>query len=718
MTGASNTTRSQPLSSEIQVSLVRTLVEFLRFYGFPAESTQLQDALPSEPSIPEIIRQLQSYGLKVGAQRIKQQRLPTTPLPALALMNNRSLRMLVRIGGSNILYFDAINFRPAVMKLEDFLGEWSGILLLGRRKATVGMGEGYFSISWFFSVMMKYRAILSEVLIASFFLQIFALATPFVFQVLVDKVLVNRGISTLDVVVGGLISIAVFEAVLGGLRTFLFSHTTNRVDVELATRLFRHLLGLPFSYFQARRVGDSVARVRELETIRQFLTSSALTLVMDLLFTGVFLAVMLTYSLTLSLIVVISIPIYILVSCIATPLFRHRLEEKFRRGAENQAFLVETVSGIETVKAMAVAPQMQRKWEEQIAGYVTASQSVSNVGNAATQMIQVTGKLVTASTLWLGAHEVMAGEMTVGGLVAFNMLASRVSQPVLRVAQMYQDFHQTRISAERLGDILNTPTEDTDNGNSTAVNLAGGITFDHVSFRHRLDGPLILDDISLHVRPGEIIGLVGSSGSGKSTLTKLLQRLYVPEHGRILVDDVDISTIDTGALRRQIGVVLQDSVLFNMTIRENIALARPALPMEQIIHVARLAGAHDFISTLPEGYNTYVGERGASLSGGQRQRIAIARALACDPRILILDEATSALDYESERIVQNNLRQICRGRTVLIVAHRLSAVRHANRIFALEGGQLMEEGTHEELLKLGGRYATLFALQGGLDAVG
>jgi subfamily B ATP-binding cassette protein HlyB/CyaB len=363
---------------------------------------------------------------------------------------------------------------------------------------------------------------------------------------------------------------------------------------------------------------------------------------------------------------------------------------------------------------MAVEPQMQRHWEEQLAGYVGAAMKVTSLGNVASQAIQLISKLVTAAVLFFGARAVIEGSMTVGELVAFNMLAQRVSQPVLRLAQLWQDFHQARLSVERLGDILNTPPEAGSAGRTALPALQGAVRFEHVRFRHRVDGPAVLEDVSLAVRPGEVIGIVGSSGSGKSTLVKLLQRLYVPEAGRVLVDGVDIAMIDPTWLRRQIGVVLQDNLLLNATVRENIALADPGMPADAVIGAARLAGAHDFILALPEGYDTMVGERGASLSGGQRQRIAIARALATRPRILIFDEASSALDYESERIVQQNLRRICQGRTVFIIAHRLSAVRHADRIITLEHGRLVEQGTHEELLRSGGRYAALHRMQAGV----
>ena len=576
-----------------------------------------------------------------------------------------------------------------------------------------------FDITWFLGAIHKYRRLLSEVLFASFFLQMFALVSPLFFQVVIDKVLVHRSLSTLDVLVIGLVAISMFETVLGILRTYLFAHTTNRIDVELGARLFNHLLALPMAYFQARRVGDSVARVRELENIRNFLTSSALTLAIDLLFTVVFLAVMFAYSPLLTWIVLGSFPFYIAISAGMTPLFRRRLDEKFRRGAENQAFLVESVTGIETVKAMAVEPQMQRRWEEQLAGYVSASFRVLSLGNTASQLVQFISKVVTAGILYFGARLVIEGGLSVGELVAFNILAGRVSAPVLRLAQIWQDFHQARLSVQRLGDILNTTAEPTFTPSRARLPaIRGNISFDHVTFRYRVNGREVLHDVSFDVPAGQVVGIVGPSGSGKSTFAKLVQRLYVPESGRVMIDGVDLAIADPWWLRRQIGVVLQENVLFNRSVRENIALADPAMSMERIIAAATLAGAHEFILELDEGYDTIVGERGSTLSGGQRQRMAIARALIADPRILIFDEATSALDYESERIIQHNMKEIAKGRTVLIIAHRLSTVRAADRIVTLEHGRLVEDGTHDALIKTGGRYAALHRLQGGIYEVG
>ena len=695
------------------------LVMLLRFQGVAADPEQIKHQFGAIPiGIPEMLRCAKQFGLKARTSTTKWERLATTPLPGIAALRDGGFLLLGKADDDKIIVQSPLSARPLLMTRAELEAVWDGRIVLMTKRAALTDLARRFDITWFLGAIHKYRRLLTEVLVASFFLQLFALVSPLFFQVVIDKVLVHRSMSTLDVLVIGLVAIALFETILGILRTYLFAHTTNRIDVELGARLFRHLLALPIAYFQARRVGDSVARVRELENIRNFLTSSALTLVVDLFFTFVFLAVMYFYSPLLTGIVLASFPFYIAISAAATPLFRQRLNDKFQRGAENQAFLVESVAGAETLKAMAVEPQMQRRWEEQLAGYVAASFRVISLGNTASQTVQFISKLVTAGILYYGAKLVIDGGLTVGELVAFNILASRVSAPVLRLAQIWQDFHQARLSVERLGDILNTPTEAVYNpGRAALPAIRGNVTLEHVTFRYRIDGPEILHDISLNVPAGQVVGIVGPSGSGKSTLAKLIQRLYVPESGRVLVDGTDLAQIDPAWLRRQIGVVLQENVLFNRSVRDNIALADPALPMERVINAAMLAGAHEFILELPEGYDTIVGERGSSLSGGQRQRIAIARALITDPRILIFDEATSALDYESERIIQENMTRITNGRTVFIIAHRLSTLRVADRVITIERGRLIEDGTHDELIKTGGRYAGLWRLQAGVHEV-
>ncbi len=703
-----------------------SLAALLRLLGQPMEPEQLQHRFgrPGEAlAAAEIVRAGRELGLKARLIESNWQKLAGTQLPAVAECRDGRFVLLAaqrtEADKQAVLVLDQGSGRPVSLARNEFEALWTGRLILLASRASLAGDQRRFDFTWFIPALVKYRRLFGEVLFGSFLIQLLALVSPFVFQIVIDKVLVHRSLTTLDVLVFAFIVISVFETLFGGLRAYLLSHTTNRIDVELGARLFDRLLSLPLAYFGARRVGDTVARVRELENIRNFLTSSSLTVAVDVAFTIVFIAVMLAYSGFLSAIVLLSLPLYVLLSFIVTPMLRRRLEESFARGAENQSFLVERVGGIETVKAMAVEPQTQRRWEELLAAYVGASFRANILGNVAGQLAQMINKIAVAATLWFGARLVIEGAITVGELVAFNMLASRVSAPILRLAQIWQDFQRARISVDRLGDIMNVPGEaGLRTGRASLPTLQGELGFDRVAFRYSPDGPDVLRQVSLHVPAGQVLGIVGPSGSGKSTLTKLVQRLYAPQGGRVLVDGMDIAGVDVMALRRQIGVVLQENVLFTGSVRDNIALANPGLPLDRVIHVAKLAGAHEFIMAMPQAYDTLVGERGFNLSGGQRQRLAIARALAVDPRILIFDEATSALDVESELAIQRNMSQICQGRTVLIVAHRLSAVRSADRVVLLDQGMIVEDGKPEELLHKGGRFAAMYRLQaGGIHAV-
>ncbi|HEX8468323.1 MAG TPA: type I secretion system permease/ATPase [Allosphingosinicella sp.] len=695
-----------------------------RFLGVPADPRQIgHDRGKGEDpyTLEDLSRIAKKLALIGRIRRCEADQVHKLPLPAIAELgdgdaaillkvedDSESPRVLVQLGDSD---------RPEVWSMAEFRERFGGRLLLMTARERMAGAARPFDISWFIPALVKYRKPLRDVLIASFFLQLMGLVSPIFFQLIIDKVLVHQSMTTLDVLAIGLAVILIWETGLSGLRNWLFAHSTNRVDAELSARMFRHLLNLPLSYFEARRVGDSIARVRELESIREFLTSNAVTVVIDLFFTIVFFAVMYMYSPMLTLVVLLSIPLYVAVSVFITPPLRERLDEKFRRGAENQSFLVETVTGIGTLKAMAVEPQMRDRWEKQFAGYTQTGFQVTKLANWGNHLIQGISKLTTVAILYFGAKAVIAGDLSVGALVAFNMLSGRVSQPILRLSQLWQDFQQVRISVDRLGDVLNAPAEPEHNPNRASLPaIRGEIEFDKVRFRYRPDAPEALRGISLAIAGGEMLGIVGPSGSGKSTLTKLVQRLYVPEQGRVMVDGVDLSLVDPAWLRRQVGVVLQENILFNRSVRENISLVDPTRPMEAVMAAAELAGAHEFIVGLSHGYDTIIDERGANLSGGQRQRIAIARALINDPRILILDEATSALDAESEEIIQRNLRMISHGRTVIIIAHRLSAVRQCHRIITVEAGEITEEGDHETLLRKGGRYCALYSKQMGVAA--
>jgi ATP-binding cassette, subfamily B, bacterial HlyB/CyaB len=692
-----------------------------KFLGVPADAGQLahERGKGDAPwSLEDVVRSSKRLGLIAQIKAPAPDKLGALPLPALVESKDGGAFILLKleddVDAPRALIQRADAQAPEVLTKLQLLETFSGRLMLITSREQMAGATRPFDISWFIPALVKYRKPLRDVLVGSFFLQLMGLVSPIFFQLVIDKVLVHQSMSTLDVLAFGLATVLIFETILSGLRNWLFAHSTNRVDSELSSRMFRHLLNLPLSYFEARRVGDSVARVRELERIREFLTSNAVTVVLDLFFTIVFFVVMYIYSPLLTLIVVLSIPIYAAISILITPPLRARLDEKFARGAENQAFLVESVTGIGTLKAMAVEPQMRERWEKQFSGYTQVGFKVATLANWGNHLIQIVSKLTTVAILYWGAQAVIAGDLTVGALVAFNMLSGRVAAPILRLSQLWQDFQQVRISVDRLGDVLNAPAEPEYNPNRASLPpIKGRVEFEKVRFRYRPDAPEALRGISLTVVAGEVLGIVGPSGSGKSTLTKLIQRLYVPEQGRVLVDGVDLALVDPPWLRRQIGVVLQENILFNRTVRENIALSDPTRPMEQVIAAAELAGAHEFILALTHGYDTIIDERGANLSGGQRQRIAIARALITDPRILILDEATSALDAESEEIIQSNLRKISFGRTVIIIAHRLSAVRQSHRIITVEGGEITEEGTHAELLRANGRYADLHRRQMG-----
>lgn len=693
------------------------LLILARFHDLPADGSQLRHQFAQSGQVlsdTDLLRAAKHLGLKAGVVKTTWKELQGAPLPAIAKQMDGRYVVLAKVETDKVLIQDPIAARPLVLSREQFEAMWAGELVLFTMRAHVRLQDLKFDFTWFLPAIVKYRKFFGEVLVASFFLQLFALLTPLFTQVVIDKVLVHKGFTTLHVLAVGMIALAVFEAILGGLRTYLFAHTTNRIDVSLGAQLFRHVLALPLSYFEARRVGDTVARVRELEQIRQFLTGHAVTVVLDVVFTIVFLTVMWFYSPTLSLVVMASLPVYALLSIAVTPAIRARLHEKFNRGAENQAFLVETVSGIQTVKAMAVEPPLLRKWEEQLAGYVRSSFRATSLMMMAGQSAACVQKVTTVAVLWVGAYRVIEGDLSIGQLIAFNMLSAQVTGPLLRLVNLWQEFQQVGISVQRLGDVLNTQPEPSYNPNRTTLpQVTGDVRFDDVTFRYRPDGPEILRKVSFAVRPGHVIGIVGRSGSGKSTIAKLLQRLYVPERGRILVDGVDVAQVDPAWLRRQVGVVLQENFLFNGSVRSNIALTDPGLGMEQVIQAATLAGAHEFILELSDGYDTVIGEHGCTLSGGQRQRIAIARALIANPRILIFDEATSALDYESEAVIQRNMAQISQGRTVFIIAHRLSTVRPAHRIYVVEKGELVEQGAHEELLRVSGLYARLHAHQVG-----
>lgn len=583
------------------------------------------------------------------------------------------------------------------------------VLLLAATKETP---QERFGIQWFIPYLSKHRRVLIEVFIASFFVQLAQLANPLVIQLIIDKVIVQNSISTLNVLGLLLLVVGIFEALLTTLRTYLFVDTTNRIDMGLGSQIIDHLLRLPLRYFERRPVGELATRINELENIRQFLIGTALTVVLDAVFSVIYIIVMLFYSWQLTVVGLGTIPVFIIITLIASPTISKQLRTKAERNAHTQSYLVEVMSGIQTVKAQNIELQSRFSWQERYARYVAAGFKTVITSTLANSTSNFLNKLSSLLVLWVGSYLVLQGELTLGELIAFRIISGYVTSPILRLAQLWQSFQETALSLERLSDIVDTPQEaEIDRQNIPLPAIAGSVKFDNVSFRFAPSGPLQLSNVNLDFAAGKFIGIVGQSGSGKSTMMKLLLRLYEVESGRILIDGYDIAKVELYSLRRQVGVVPQETLLFDGTVQENIALTNPDATTDEIIEAARIAVAHEFIMSLPNGYNTRVGERGAGLSGGQRQRIAIARSILQRPKLLVLDEATSALDYPTERQVCLNLAKAFQGNTVFFITHRLNTVSHADIIVVMDSGRVIEQGSHQELMSTKGHYYYLYQQQ-------
>ncbi|MBW4600732.1 MAG: peptidase domain-containing ABC transporter [Calothrix sp. FI2-JRJ7] len=591
----------------------------------------------------------------------------------------------------------------------DTWGKDGEVLLLQPNKQTP---QSRFSLRWFVPSLRRHRKVLIEVLIASIVVQIFGLVNPLATQVIIDKVIVGNSPDTLEVFGIFLIAVAVVEAILSAVRTQLFVDTTNRIDLTLGAEVINHLLRLPLSYFERRPVGELATRVGELENIRSFLTGTALTVVMDALFSVVYIVVMAIYSWMLTLVALATVPLFALLNLVVSPMIRRQLQEKALSNAETQSYLVEIMGGMQTVKAQNLELRARWKWQEKYARYISAGFKTISTQTTASSISSFLNKFSSLLVLWVGAFLVLKQQLTLGQLIAFRILSGYVTTPLLRLVQSWQNFQETALSLQRLSDILDTPQEtEAEAQNIIMPAIVGNVRYENLCFSFRQNGQLQLCNINLNLNAGSFVGIVGQSGSGKSTLLKLLPRLYDPKSGAILIDGYDISKVELYSLRRQIGVVLQDTLLFEGTVRENIALAYPDASDEEIIAAAKVAYAHDFIMNLPNGYNTQVGERGSSLSGGQKQRVAIARTVLQNPQLLILDEATSALDYNAEAQVCRNLAQAFKDKTVFFITHRLGTIRNADTILMMDSGTVVEQGTHEELMAIKGYYYCLYQQQ-------
>ncbi|MEZ4600503.1 MAG: type I secretion system permease/ATPase [Syntrophotaleaceae bacterium] len=667
--------------------------------------------LDREATPEELLRIARHFGFKAKLKAISLEKLiQDYPLPAIAAHEDGTYTVVLKADAESgkLLAFDPAEKKTVEHSIGDFEARVDRFLVLWHKMLN---SQTAFGFRWFLQEIGKFRRIIGEVLLGSFVVQLFGLVTPLFTQVILDKVIVHRTLTTLDVLAVAFVAVAGFELLLNIARNYIFIHTASKLDAKLGAKLFRHLISLPFMYFEARKVGNIAARVRELDTIREFITSKAVTVIIDLFFSLVFVAVMLLYSVKLTLIVLGFVSVIAMIYLVITPELRRRLEQKFQMAASSNSYLVESVTGIQTVKSLSIEGSMQKRWEDHLGRYVRSSFRLANMGKISGAVSGTVQRMMTITILYFGVRAVLQGDLTIGQLIAFQMFSGQFSGPVLRLVNLWNEFQQALLSVDRLGDILNHPLEVVSAKAITLPQLQGKLRFDNVSFQYSPNGLKVLNGISFTVEPGTSIGIVGRSGSGKSTLAKLLQRLYLPTEGAIYVDEIDVRHMNPYWLRFNIGVVLQENYLFSGTIRENIALPRPDAPMELILEVAKMAGAHEFIAQLPEGYDTEVSERGSSLSGGQRQRIAIARALITHPRLLILDEATSALDYESERLIRANMATIKKGRTTFIIAHRLATVQDCDRILVLDKGGIVEVGSHEELIAQQGLYHHFFTQQ-------
>lgn len=660
----------------------------------------------------EIIRIAKNKGFKVKRKSMKLVDISAKyPMPAILRLKDNSYVVLLGIKKEDnaVLTLTPLEKHPKSHKIDELQEQLDDHIIILRHKNTVT--DVKFGFKWFFNEIFKYKKIIAQVLLGSFVVQLFGLVTPLFTQVILDKVLVNRTIATLDVLAFAFIVVAIFELLLNLSRNYIFIHTTNKIDAKLGAKLFRHLFQLYYVYFENRQVGNIVARVRELDRIREFITNKSVSVLIDAFFSVVFLVVMFIYSVKLTFISLGFLAIIGVIYVMITPELRQRLEDKFQMGAHSNSYLVESVTGVQTVKSLAIEGSMFRKWEDKLGKYLKSSFNLAIMGNFTGSICGFLQKAMTIAILYVGVMLVIENKLTIGQLIAFQMFSGQFSAPMLRLVGLWNEFQQTLLAVDRIGDILNSPLEMQSGNAITLSNVEGNIKIDNLSFRYNVDAPMVLKDVNLEIKAGEKIGFVGRSGSGKSTIAKLIQRLYYTTEGTIYIDGIDIRNINPVWLRTNIGIVLQENYLFSGTIRDNIALPRPNMPMEGIVQAAQVSGAHEFISKLPRGYDTEVGERGSSLSGGQKQRIAIARALISNPKILIFDEATSALDYESEKIIRDNMGLISQDRTTIIIAHRLSTIKGCDRIVCFDNGKIVEVGTPQELLQRDGYFKRLHDAQ-------
>lgn len=689
---------------------VACLVMIGRYWGKRFSLNHLREIAHvdrSGSSLQGLSNAAETIGLTARPVKARFDGLTPQHLPAIAHWEGKHYIVVYKINRKSVIVCD-----PAIgqqrLSHSAFQTKWTGYTLLLRPKADLGSIDEAKQPFWQFLKLAKpHRLVLLEVFAASILLQLFGLTTPLFTQLLLDRVVVQRSLPTLNAVGAGLLIFGLFSVVLSALREYLLDHTANRIDMALIVGFVGHTLQLPLNYFESRYVGDIISRIQENEKIQRFLTDQSLSILMDLLTVFIYISLMLWYSWRLTFVTLLVIPFYVLLAWVTTPFLRRLSREIFAASNNETAYLIQSLTGIRTIKSMAIEQTVRWQWEEHFVKAVKVKFSGQILGNLLQSSSTLIETLAVTGLLWFGAWQVIQNQLTIGQLVAFNMLLGNVISPFKRFTMLWDELQEVGIAIERINDVVAAAPEEDFQQQSRywLPSTKGHIRFENVTFRYTSESKTnILENISFEVESGQIVALVGRSGSGKTTLSKLLLGLYPLSEGEIFIDGHKVSNLSVRSLRKQIGVVDQETFLFGGTIRENLSIRKPSISQSEVIEAASLAGADSFIKELPMGYETQIGEGGSLLSGGQRQRLAIARAILDSPKILILDEATSSLDTESERVIQNNLNRISRARTTLVIAHRLSTVRSADLILVLDRGVIVERGTHDQLMAKQGQY--------------
>jgi ATP-binding cassette subfamily B protein len=706
-----------------QHGLLRAFVAVARHHGVDLVPERLihDYAIGNELSERLLLRIARETGFRARKVRLSWDDLFEIGdvFPIVTRLNNDNDVILAGVRGNpengEAALFDPLAPQQGFVFLprEQFEALWDGDAILIRRRFGLGETERPFGLGWFLAEGLRERGLFARVALAALILHVIGLVVPVFFQIVIDKVLVHESLATLTALGIGVTIALLFEAVLTFLRSLLLLHATNRIDVRLAQRTFQHLMRLPLAFFEQSSAGVVTKHMQQAEEIRQFMTGKLFLTVLDATALLVFVPVLFFYSVKLSLVVVLFSLLIAAVVMAVMPVFRARLQELYEADGQRQALLVETVNGMRTVKALAVEPVQKKRWAEYSAQSIRTKFRVARLSGAANAVVTLLERLSTVAIVWYGALLVFGQELSIGALVAVQMLAGRVSGPLVQLVSLVNEFQQTALSVRMLGEIMNRKPEREGATGALTPALAGEINFDHVSFVYPGAQSPALDDVSLHIPAGAVVGVVGRSGSGKTTFTRLLQGLYLPQHGHIRFDGFELRELDLPHLRRSVGVVVQESFLFRGTVRENVAVTKPEASFAEVVEACRAAGADEFVQRLPQGYDTMLEENAANLSGGQKQRLSIARSLLPAPAVLIFDEATSALDPESEAIVQENLGRIAEGRTLIVVSHRLASIADADFTLVFERGRLIDRGPHRELLHRCGIYHKLWQQQIG-----